>query len=106
MEIKLFEIRDDGTFIPAMAVLITFKESDSEAYLLKRAGYATSVPCVLLSKIKGGPMTYDPSAWGGRTMATAHKYIIERWNDLESNAVIDVEFILGETTYPKTSDRT
>lgn len=38
MEVKLFEICDKATFIPAMAVKLTARD-DHEMYLLRRAGY-------------------------------------------------------------------
>ena len=51
--------------------------------------------------------TYDPFAWGSdtRTYQVAHQYIIDHFDELESGAVVDVEFILKETTEPKKSER-
>jgi hypothetical protein len=39
-----------------------------------------------------------------RTWNTAHHYIIEHWRELESGAVVDVQFVLGKTNTPKTTD--
>lgn len=50
--------------------------------------------------------TYDPYAWGEhiRTFHVAHKYLAEHFEELESGAVIDVEFILGTRETPKQSE--
>lgn len=49
---------------------------------------------------------YDSFNWSNaRTMHVAHEYLKEHFDDLESGAVIDVEFILGETETPKRSER-
>jgi len=37
--------------------------------------------------------------------ATAHKYIIDHWVDLKEGDVVDVEFILGEASEKKISQR-
>jgi len=45
---------------------------------------------------------YDPYNWDNpRTMGNAHRYIEQHWDDLQSNDVVDVEFILGERATPK-----
>ncbi len=44
---------------------------------------------------------WDPIEWGDRTMRAAHRYIIDHYNRLEPGDVVDVEFVLGETTAPK-----
>lgn len=117
MTTKLFEIRDRGTFIPALAVLCepTFDrvlraEDVPERYLLRRAGYNTPWDLVILTRLEcggaGSKATYDPYAWGEtRTMPVAHKFIQENWNKLQSGAVICVETILGERSEPKISER-
>jgi hypothetical protein len=38
-------------------------------------------------------------------MAQAHHHIYEKWDSLEDGDVVDVEFILGETTKPKLSEK-
>ena len=40
-----------------------------------------------------------------RTMPTAHKWIIENWDELEHGQVVDVEFILGIASEPKIAER-
>jgi hypothetical protein len=107
MVAKTFEVRDDGTFIPVLAVKLT-ASNDSEKYLIARAGFGTApTDHVLLSPLRGEEkMHFAPSAWGGsRTLGIAHRYIRENFDDLDSGAVIDVELILGETFERKTSER-
>ena len=120
MIVKAIEIRDRGTFIPALAVKMmptyrsqveTITEYDSESYLLRRAGFSFVNPCVILCRMEASGVdrnaTYDPFAWGEgtRTYQVAHQYIIEHFDELKSGAVVDVEFILGETKEPKESER-
>ena len=82
-----------------------------ERYLLRRAGYGFDDPCVVLCRMDASGVdrnaTYDQFAWGGgtRTYQVAHQYIIDHFDELESGAVVDVEFILKETTQPKKSER-
>ncbi len=114
MESKLFEIRDTATFIPVMAVRLS-TDTEQESYLLSRAGYGQSLGVqaryVLLWRIAGEvhQATCDPYQWPGgpfvRTMPQAHQYIIEKWDELVSGDVVDVEFILGETSERKVSER-
>lgn len=103
---KLFEIRDKATFIPAIGMRLCSthaRNNAQENYLLRRAGYGDE-PLVLLAKLDGGDAYYDVYNWDNRTMQVAHDYITTHWDELESGAVIDVEFILGETTRPKASE--
>ena len=98
METKLLEIRDAGTLIPAVAVLL----SSDDGWLARRAGYGP--PWVLLTSAFGGRKAEsDPYAWGDRTMSVAHQCIAENWTTIANGSVIDVEFILGETRAPKSS---
>ena len=99
MTTKLLEIRDRATFIPALAILV----SGEDGYLMRRAGFECSmVYLVALATQKCG---YDPFAWGNRTMNVAHQYIEKEWAMLRDGDVVDVEFVLGETSTPKTSER-
>lgn len=108
---KIFEIRDSGTFIPSLAV--RFKPTtESERYLIARAGYGRSVDeqsnYVLLLRISGEQLTGSCDIYGhgdARTFPVAHKHIIENWERLRTGQVIDVQFLLGETTEPKVSER-
>ena len=100
MEIKLFEIRDVATFIPAIAISL----ERADGYLVRRAGYGHR--CIMLGRLEGGRFSYDPYDWDNRTFHTAHKHIEQNWDSLVSEQVIDVEFILGETSAPKPSENT
>lgn len=113
MKTKLFEVRDTGTFIPVLAVQFG-SDIDVERWLLARAGYGPECrdQCryVWLSKIASsepGNSTYDPHGWpsSSRTMQVAHQHITEHFDDLETGAVIDVEFILRLQTTIKDSER-
>ena len=110
MKAMALEIRDEGTFIPALAVLMNPDDERVDAraiYLLRRCGYAFDATAnVLLTRLDGsGKATNDPYEWGGRTWPVAHHYIIEHWEELSDGDVGDVSFILGETEKPKLSER-
>lgn len=103
---KLFELRDRATLVPVMATLAE-SEHDAERWLLARAGLRGG-GLVILTGLETLPdrAACDPFYWGGnRTRLVAHKYITEHWHELATGTVIDVEFILGETTAPKASER-
>lgn len=112
---KALEVRDRATFIPVLAVDMNPAAGDNDyyhqqLYLLRRAGYACDGrPMIVLTclRAKNDPANYDPYGWEtqARTISEAHKYIIEHWAELRDGDVIDVEYILGETTAPKVSER-
>ena len=96
--LKYFEIRDKGTFIPALAVEV----AGSHSWLARRAGFGD--PMIVLIHLTGMRCHYDPYEWGDRTMRTAHDHIANTWEAQQSGAVIDVEFILGESDTKKLSE--
>jgi hypothetical protein len=98
MEMKWFEIRDKGTFVPALAISI----EGSDGYLARRAGF--SHRCIQLVLPVSDKTHYDPYDWSDRTFSVAHNYIIEKWDELEHRDVIDVEYILGESLEKKLSE--
>ncbi|MES2959856.1 MAG: hypothetical protein V4792_16825 [Pseudomonadota bacterium] len=102
MTIKLLEIRDAGTTIPAMAIQV----SGADGWLLRRAGFGEQA-CIYLIMLATQRCAYDPYHWNGgaRTMPIAHIHIIDHWDDLTSGDVVDVEFILGATSAPKVSEQ-
>lgn len=116
---KAFEIRDAATFIPVIATKMIpqwigidgkYDEANPERYLLRRAGFGFDDPCVIVCRMEASGAdrnaTYDPYSWtGARTMQVAHLYITEHFDALESGAVVDVEFILGESQQSKQSER-
>lgn len=103
---KALEIRDEGTFIPCLAVDMN-PSNGEQRWLLRRCGYpCDEVPNILVTRLSGeGQATNDPYAWTGRTWTVAHNYIIEHWNELKDGDVVDVSFILGETERPKPSEK-
>jgi hypothetical protein len=104
MEVKLFEVRDSATFIPVIAVNMKAANA-AEKFLLGRVGFID--PEVLTARIT--EVTIRPlntaTMYGNRTMATAHSYIEEHFDELTSGEVIDVQFILGERSTKKVSER-
>jgi len=108
MEVKLFEVRDTFTFLTVIAIRCG-SHNEQERYLWSRAGYGREAEqqanYVLLSKLTGGDIKYNPLTWGDRTMGCAHAYIRNFWDELKTGQVIDVEYILGESDTPKESER-
>lgn len=123
MQAKALELRDEGTFIPVLCVDMNPGDDDdgrsppdesrvaweSRRYLLRRVGYpCDGCPNILMTRLSGdGQATNDPYGWkdGTRTFPAAHQWIIEHWNELRDGDVVDVQFILGETSAPKVSER-
>lgn len=112
LEVKLIELRDSATFIPAIAIRVWRDrlEDPPPHWLIGAAGYASldSVcpPCVLLTALTGGRKAeYDPYAWGGRTYPVAHLHIQDHWDDIPDGGIVDVRVILGETTEMPESER-
>jgi len=104
MQVKSFEIRDAGTFIPAICVkLDPLSGPEADRYLIRRSGWV-SEPGYVLTKMTGGDARYDVYDWDNRTMQRAHDYIARNWDSLESGAVVDVEFIMGDSLVPKQSE--
>lgn len=116
MDAKAFEIRDKGTFIPCVGIRMKLGGTKSRAelaaqrYLLHRAGYSLFVPSfskplVLFGRMHSGIFHHDCNQWRDRTMRVAHKYIEENWDSLPIGAVVDVRFVLGETSEPEKPKR-
>ena len=104
--VKFLEIRDAGTFIPAVAVDCSLTGNSFDDYLLRRAGYHGGGRLILLTALFGGRRAeYDPYAWGDRTWHVAHLYVTKHWDSIFDAEVIDVEHILGERATVKTSER-
>jgi hypothetical protein len=103
MEQKWIEIRDRGTFIPALAMRFT----GDVHWLARRAGFGKSMPYVVLINMVRMAAQFDPYEWesGARTMRAAHHWLLEHWDEQADGGVLDVEFILGERTAPKVSER-
>jgi len=110
MENKTFEIRDSGTFIPALAIRL-IPNCEKDRYLLAIAGYGRTEErqgdfIILMDLENTTRCNFDIYEWrNSRTFHVAHKYIKENWNKLTSGDVIDVEYIIGETKQIKTSEQ-
>lgn len=108
MEVKCLEIRDAGTFIPVICIR-PVAENEGQRYLLRRDGYRANASewCIIYINAQCRDVAYDPCQWPAnpRTHRVAHSYITEHWHEFSDGDVIDVEFILGETSKPKISER-
>jgi hypothetical protein len=83
-------------------------ENNEQHYLLRVCGYPEDGdPNITMTRLNadGGPASNDPYSWGGRTLPTAHAYIIKEWERLSDGDVVDVSFILGESAEPKQSQK-
>lgn len=104
MEIKLLELRDRATFIPAFAFR-SEPDHDRERYLLRRAGYSMGEPLVILGRLEGDECHYDPYDWNCDPWRTVHHYLVQHWDEVNSGDVLDAEFIRGESQQPKKSEQ-
>ena len=107
MQVKILELRDEGTFIPLLCVDMN-PDNDSHRFYLRRCGYpCDGRPNIMITHLSanGTPAWNDPYAWGGRSYPVAHNYIIEHWDELNDGDVVDVSHILGETATPRVSER-
>lgn len=110
METKVIEIRDRATFIPALAVKLD-PANEAERYLLARAGFgedrAAQSAYVILVRVAGGngQATCDVYDWGSATMQVAHQHLLDHWADVSPGAVVDAEYLRGESAAPKRSER-
>ncbi len=108
MEVKCFELRDRGTFIPVICIR-PVPENEAQRYLLRRDGYAGNEGerCIIMIDAQCRGVAYDPYEWtrDARTKGRAHLYIEENWPKLKDGDVIDVQYIIGETKEPKKSER-
>lgn len=98
--IKMVEIRDRATCIPAFAIKM-LPDSQDQAFLMKQTGYGFSHPCVMLVSIEApwhSARSSDEWRDKSRTMFTAHKYIEDNFDELKGCQVVDIEFILGEVS--------
>lgn len=111
MKVKLFEIRDSATFIPAIAVKIECKDAtEQERYLLRRCGFGNESFAILFHHLQTDRGCIDVYNWrsvhgDARTMPQAHIYLEKHFDKLESGSVIDIEYILGEKPTKKISER-
>jgi hypothetical protein len=109
METKLFEVRAPATCIPVMAIKLG-AVNEAEAWLLGKSGFGRDQiewnRYYFVFPIEFDSVSVcDPSKQKIDELRVAHQYINEHFDELESGAVIDTDFITGRTTEPKKSDR-
>lgn len=108
IETKLLEVRDRNTFMSVMATKTSVVGNSYKAedvYLFERAGFSYDSSLIIVYFLEAEIGHWNPYFWRDRTKQTAHKYIEDNWDDLQSGEVVDVKFILGETTEPKMSEK-
>lgn len=107
MKTRILEVRDIGTHIPVMAIKMEPDTKIEKYYFARSGGFYAGCSSVMLIMLYKPEAQYDPFAWGGaaRTMKTAHEYIRDNFDRLKDGDVVDVEYILEETTKPKISER-
>lgn len=104
LDTKIIEIRDSGTHIPVLAIRMLAK-SGVQGYYFRRLGFPADGSAIGVVKMDDLDGNVDPYAWRDRTMATAHHWIYEHFDDLADGDVVDVEFLLGERAEKKVSER-
>ena len=104
MKAKMLEVRDSMTCMPCLAVSFHTDNPD-DAHLMWRSGwghYGNGEVLVMFpscdKEARIDPMTWPQTS---RTRRIAHEYIVRHFNDLAPGDVVDVQFILGETTVKK-----
>ena len=102
--IKIVEIRDRATLIPAFAIRM-LPRTEEELFLFTEIGYRSlKDPCILLVSMQmpsySARYSGDWPEGVGRTMPIAHKWIEEHFDEIQSCQVIDVEFLQGEVDRP------
>ena len=102
IEMKLLEIRDTGTLVPALAL----RMRSTGEWLLERGGVGDQ-GCVYLMRLTDAECHYDAYEWTyARTMKAAHLWIVKHYDELADGQVVDVRVILGEATEPAKSEAT
>lgn len=110
METKLFEVRDRMTFIPVMCTKLS-PTNEADRYLLTLSGYGLRAEVqqryILYASLRELKIEHSSheQPTNPRTHQIAHQHIEKHWDELNSGDVVDVEFILGETTASKASQR-
>jgi hypothetical protein len=104
MIVKALEIRDEGTCISVWAIKPT-ADNEAQRAILRHAGYGDHPgDYVILMGAHDCDAAYNPMKQRGRTRQMAHLWIKEHFDTLKDGDVIDVEFIMGESETPKTSE--
>ena len=106
---KVIEIRDRGTHIEAMAIRMQTDNPAQECGIHYRGGHPRNGSSIVLMRLHDLRATNDPYEWphitgDGRTMPNAHDYILTHFDEIKDGDVVDVEYILGESSTPKMSE--
>lgn len=105
-EAKLLAILDRCTCIPLIATRY-HPATAREAAMFRRHGFKSDPgdDYTFFYLPNEDLCSYDPYRMGhDYTVGTACRYVREHWDEIESGAAIDSEFIRGETKAPKTGD--
>lgn len=105
MKMKCIEVRDDGTCIPALAILMLASNLIEDQYLW-RCGYPRDgeQPAVILIRLSDQEAHSDPYDWGNRTMRTAHQELTTNWFNYQNGMVLDVRTVLDPSFPPATPE--
>lgn len=106
---KIFEIRSRGTMLILMATKLG-SDDVAENYLIARCGFGKSKEqqenYIIVTNIDGSYIaTTDPYKHDVNDVRKAHQYILKHFDELDEGAVIDLEYIAGETKKPKVAAR-
>ncbi len=104
METKIFEVRDRATFLPVLAVRLA-PANEQDAYLLMRCGYRVGTNIMLTPLSGDRRATCDVYNHDTATLREAHEYIMNEWKNLVTGQVICLEYLRGERSTPKLSER-
>ena len=111
MENKLIEVRDVGTTLSILFIRLS-AGSVSESFLLSRVGYGrrpqeyiVAIDLIHPLRIWLNPFETRMATQGARTLYSAHEEMTRNWEKYNSGDVLDVQYVLGETRHPKTSER-
>ena len=107
LDSKVLEIRDSATHIPVLAIRMLAKNWIQSYYIHSRSGYPRDGSAIAVVRLNDCDGKCDPYSWPGdtRTMQVAHNYICDHFDKLADGDVVDVEFILGEKSTKKVSER-
>jgi len=118
-EVKLIEVRDDGTTMPCMVTALCANATmeEAERWLTRRGGWGEDQIGLYFAAlcpenneyavgVVGHPYIHTWSqAQHSRTLKVAWEWVQTHWDEVSSGDVVDVEFLLGERKTPKLSDR-
>lgn len=97
MNAIIFEVKNYGLSIPVMATMLSNNSGNiDEDKLLSDVGYGNHGTC-LLTTLKTGATRNSPFKWDfSRTLYKVHSYTQDRYYELKSGDVINVQCILNE----------